>query len=234
MRKNLHKSKRTQRYGLLTGKQRKAVQENTIDKKMKYKLTNPKTGDLLRFLEMFVQDLSRVLENGELDRWSEDYRTRQLLQKLGAIADKSLQQYPLPSFRLAATNTEGRRRYHLKKADYLDFSERDLKTPSFMFNIFTRGLKQNEKSLIDEYVKKVGYEMPLKEEMEYTWNELKKLLTQKMYQPAPPIPIETKEKINRNIETAWKMIFEKLSAEDIREIIMKTGFGIRLISYSSL
>ncbi len=233
MTENLHNSKRTRRIGFFTDRERTKIKEDKIDKSLRNELTNPKTGILTVFLRALVNDLSLALNHKELSDWSENYFTRQELQKLEGILDKFLRQHPLPSFRLAAKNVKGKRVYYLKRTNYLDISEKDLKTPSFMFELFTKGLKQNEKKLIGEYVSQVGYELPLKEGRMYEWKELKKLIEEKIKGTPPPIPDEIIKKLESNLDRAWKIIDEKISPEERTEIINKTGYGIRLQLYHS-
>ena len=202
---------------------------------MKYDLTNPKTGSLTTDLRALVGDLPLILKNKELRSWAEDYRTISDLQLLVAVAENYLAFYKLPFYRLASTTVEGIRKYYLKTEDYARFSTEDLKSAGFMFGLFTKGLKQNEKRFILEYVQKIGYVLPLQKGKKYTWIQVKKLLKQQMNEPniSKTEEAQHKEKRLEYIRTAWNMIHEKLSNEEIGEIIMKTGFGIQLLWYHS-
>ena len=57
-----------------------------------------------------------------------------------------------------------------------------MKTESKRRKIVTKGLKSHEKNLVLEYIKNVGYNLPLEEGKFYTWKQVKQLLTEKIGQ----------------------------------------------------
>ena len=95
----------------------------------------------------------------------------------GAL-DQLLGFHTLPIRKLGVTRTKSRP-YHLKP---VFASGSELKTESKRRKIVTKGLKPHEKNLVLEYIKKVGYNLPLEEVKFYTWKQVKQLLTEKIGQ----------------------------------------------------
>ena len=100
------------------------------------------------------------------------------LCKLQGALDQLLRFDTLPS-RMLGVSRNKRYPYHLKLVS--EYGS-ELKTDSNRRRIVTKGLKSHEKNLVLEYIKKVGYNLPLEEGKFYTWNQVKQILTEKIGQ----------------------------------------------------
>jgi hypothetical protein len=174
------KTVRTKRIGLFTDSQRKQIKRNKINRDNKSKLLpkNQRDSPIYKHLKELSTDLLLMKDNPIFHRFIDDYLVRNELYKLQGALDQLLGFHILPIRKLGVTRTKSRP-YHLKP---VFASGSELKTESKRRKIVTKGLKPHEKNLVLEYIKKVGYNLPLKEDKSYTWKQVKQLLTEKIGQ----------------------------------------------------
>lgn len=174
------KTVRTKRIGLFTDSQRKQIKRNKIDRDNKSKLLpkNQRDSPIFKHLKELPTDLLLMKDNPKFHRFIDDYLVRNELTKLEGALDQLLRFHTLPMRMLAVTRTKSKP-YYLKP---VPASGSELKTESKRRKIVTKGLKPHEKNLVLEYIKKVGYNLPLEEGKFYTWKQVKQLLTEKIGQ----------------------------------------------------
>ena len=174
------KTVRTKRIGLFTDSQRKQIKRNKINRDNKSKLLpmNQRDSPIFKHLKELSTDLLLMKDNPIFHRFIDDYFVRNELYKLQGALDQLLGFHILPIRKLGVTRTKSRP-YHLKP---VFASGSELKTESKRRKIVTKGLKPHEKNLVLEYIKKVGYNLPLEEGKFYTWKQVKQLLTEKIGQ----------------------------------------------------
>ena len=174
------KTVRTKRIGLFTDSQRKQIKSNKINRDNKSKLLpkNQRDSPIFKHLKELPTDLLLMKDNPKFHRFIDDYLVRNELTKLEGALDQLLGFHTLPIRKLGVTRTKSRP-YHLKP---VLASGSELKTESKRRKIVTKGLKSHEKNLVLEYIKKVGYNLPLEEGKFYTWKQVKQLLTEKIGQ----------------------------------------------------
>ena len=174
------KTVRTKRIGLFTDSQRKQIKRNKINRDNKSKLLpkNQRDSPIYKHLKELSTDLLLMKDNPIFHRFIDNYLVRNELTKLEGALDQLLGFHPLPIRKLGVTRTKSRP-YHLKP---VFASGSELKTESKRRKIVTKGLKSHEKNLVLEYIKKVGYNLPLEESKSYTWKQVKQLLTEKIGQ----------------------------------------------------
>ena len=174
------KTVRTKRIGLFTDSQRKQIKRNKINRDNKSKLLpkNQRDSPIFKHLKELPTDLLLMKDNPIFHRFIADYLVRNDLYKLQGALDQLLGFHTLPIRKLGVTRTKSRP-YNLKP---VFASGSELKTESKRRKIVTKGLKSHEKNLVLEYIKKVGYNLPLEEGKFYTWKRVKQLLTEKIGQ----------------------------------------------------
>lgn len=123
-----------------------------------------------------------------------------------------------------------KRLYYLQPIKLKSLAKSGLRKSKY-HEILSEGLKENEWKVIENYIKKCGYIFPLKDNKEYTWLEVKKLLKEEMNPTHNIVDDKIKEVFQNRMNEARKLIREKLSLEEERKIIAKTGFGIQLSQY---
>ena len=172
------KTVRTKRIGLFTDSQRKQIKRNKINRDNKSKLLpkNQRDSPIFKHLKELSTDLLLMKDNPKFHRFIDNYLVRNELIKLEGALDQLLGFHILPIRKLGVTRTNSRP-YHLKP---VFASGSELKTESKRRKIVTKGLKSHEKNLVLEYIKKVGYNLPLEEGKFYTWKQVKQLLTEKI------------------------------------------------------
>ena len=219
------KTVRTKRIGLFTDLQRKQIKRNKINRDNKSKLLpmNQRDSPIFKHLKELPTDLLLMKDNPIFHRFIDDYFVRNELTKLDGALDQLLGFHTLPIRKLGVTRTKSRP-YHLKP---VFASGSELKTESKRRKIVTKGLKSHEKNLVLEYIKKVGYNLPLEEGKFYTWMEVKKLLTEKI--ESKSLTKKDKTILSKRMNLAWKMINSEL---DRKKLTVKTGFDVKLIPYS--
>jgi len=172
------KTVRTKRIGLFTDEQRKQIKRNKISRDNKSKMLpmNQRDSPIFKHLKELSTDLLLMKDNPEFHRFIDNYLVRNELTKLEGALDQLLGFHILPIRKLGVTRTKSRP-YHLKPV-FATGSE--LKTESKRRKIVTKGLKSHEKNLVLEYVKNVGYNLPLDEGKFYTWKQVKQRLIEKI------------------------------------------------------
>lgn len=172
------KTVRTKRIGLFTDEQRKQIKKNKINRDNKSKLLpkNQKDSPIFKHLKELPTDLLLMKDNPVFHEFIDDYFVRNELIKLEGALDQLLRFHTLPIRKLGVTRTKSKP-YYLKS---VLASGSELKVERKRREIVTKGLKSHEKNLVLEYVKKVGYNLPLEEGKSYTWKQVKQLLTEKI------------------------------------------------------
>ena len=219
------KTVRTKRIGLFTDSQRKQIKRNKINRDNKSKLLpmNQRDSPIFKHLKELPTDLLLMKDNHIFREFIDDYFVRKELTKLESALDQLLGFHIVPTRKLGVTRTKSRP-YQLK---LVPASGSELKTESKRRKIVTKGLKSHEKNLVLEYIKKVGYNLPLEEDKFYTWKQVKQLLTEKI--ESKSLTKKDKRIPNKQMNLAWKMINSEL---DRKKLTAKTGFDVRLIPYS--
>jgi len=200
------KTVRTKRIGLFTDSQRKQIKRNKINRDNKSKLLpkNQRDSPIFKHLKELSTDLLLMRDNPIFHEFIDNYLVRNELTELEGALDQLLRPHKLPMRMLGVTRTKSRP-YHLKP---VFASGSELKTESKRRKIVTKGLKSHEKNLVLEYIKKVGYNLPLEEGKFYTWMEVKKLLTEKI--ESKSLTKKDKRILNKQMNLAWKMINSEL------------------------
>ena len=221
------KTVRTKRIGLFTDSQRKQIKRNKINRDNKSKLLpkNQRDSPIFKHLKELPTDLLLMKDNPMFHRFIDDYFVRNELTKLDGALDQLLGFHTLPIRKLGVTRTKSRP-YQLK---LVPASGSELKTESKRRKIVTKGLKSHEKNLVLEYIKKVGYNLPLEEDKFYTWKQVKQLLTEKI--ESKSLTKKDKRIPNKQMNLAWKMINSEL---DRKKLTAKTGFDVKLIRLFSV
>ncbi len=107
----------------------------------------------------------------------EDYNVRNELDRLAGVLDSAIGFHAFPMYRLAPKYK------HTKFClELLEVSDTELRNERNRRYLVTKGLKSHEKNLVLEYIKNVGYNLPLEEGKSYTWKQVKQLLTEKIGQ----------------------------------------------------
>lgn len=232
MAKTVRSSKKIPKIGYFTETQRKHVKNNQISKDDRYKLLKIPNGRLFKQLVGQIDDLHLMIKNKELSSWLIDYNVKNELGRLEGVLDKISRFHVIPLRRLAAKSKDGKRMYHLKRIDNTTSSETEIKKESYRRKQMIVGLKPYEKNFVLQYIEKIGYNMPLEEGVFYTWEQVKKSLSEMINKKDEPITKKDEEILDRRIIQAWKMIDKIINQKQKNEIISKTGFGIGLIPYS--
>ena len=218
------KTVRTKRIGLFTDSQRKQIKRNKMSKDNKSKLlpNNQRDSPIFKHLKELPTDLLLMKDNHIFREFIDDYFVRKELTKLVGALDQLLGFHIVPTRKLGVTRTKSRP-YQLK---LVPASGSELKIEGKRSKIVTKGLKSHEKNLVLEYIKKVGYNLPLEEGKFYTWEEVKK-----HFKVSESKPLTRKDKtiLSKRMNLAWKMINSEL---DRKKLTAKTGFDVKLISYS--
>ena len=176
--KNRHKSKRSSRNGILTENERKSIVNRTISSKDISELSSMKTKrSLTRRLNAISKDLEIIFNNEKFYLWYTDILTHDALNKIQGKIHQHLEFIEFPEYRIAATHIEGKRRFVLKPININKDTKGNMKKERV--KKITRGLKENEKKVILEYVKRKGFSFPLERNQNYGWIEIKKKLMKK-------------------------------------------------------
>ena len=218
------KTVRTKRIGLFTDSQRKQIKRNKINRDNKSKLLpmNQRDSPIFKHLKELPTDLLLMKDNHIFREFIDDYFVRNELTKLEGALDKLLRFHTIPKRMLAVSRNKSKP-YYLKP---VLASGSELKIKRKRRKIVTKGLKSHEKNLVLEYIKKVGYNLPLEEGKFYTWEEVKK-----HFKVSESKPLTRKDKtiLSKRMNLAWKMINSEL---DRKKLTVKTGFDVKLIPYS--
>ena len=172
------KTVRTKRIGLFTDSQRKQIKRNKMSKDNKSKLLpkNQRDSPIFKHLKELPTDLLLMKDNHIFREFIDDYFVRKELTNLEGALDKLLRFHTIPTRMLAVSRNKSKP-YYLKP---VLASGSELKIESKRRKIVTKGLKSHEKNLVLEYIKKVGYNLPLEEGKFYTWKQVKQILTKKI------------------------------------------------------
>lgn len=229
MGKTLQNSNR-KKTGFFNDAQRNAIIAGSVDKTTKSDLVGAKNGSVAIDLHALVGDFRLITDSPFFDTWKLDYQIVQDLIKLEGVLGELLRMELLSRKRIAATKENGKRLFYLKPVELQEYSDSGIRT-SEVVNLLIRGLKQNEKKLIEEYVEKAGYYFPLEAAKKYTWKQVKKLLQEHLNPKLKPVDDNIRGIFQDRIKMAKYMIRQKITPEYERKIISKTGFGIRLEQY---
>ena len=218
------KTVRTKRIGLFTDSQRKQIKRNKINRDNKSKLLpmNQRDSPIFKHLKELPTDLLLMKDNPIFHRFIDDYFVSNELYKLQGALDQLIRFHTIPTRMLGVSRNKSKP-YYLKP---VLASGSELKIESKRRKIVTKGLKSHEKNLVLEYIKKVGYNLPLEEGKFYTWEEVKK-----HFKVSESKPLTRKDKtiLSKRMNIAWKMINSEL---DRKKLTAKTGFDVKLIPYS--
>jgi hypothetical protein len=174
------KTIRTKRIGLFTDEQRKQIKKNKISRDNKSKLLpkNQKDSPIFKHLKELPTDLLLMKDNPVFHEFIDDYFVKRELDKLEGALDQLLRFHSIP-MRMLGVSRNKNKPYYLKP---VLASGSELKVDSKRRRIVTKGLKSHEKNLVLEYMKQVGYNLPLEEGKSYTWKQVRQLLTEKIEQ----------------------------------------------------
>jgi len=219
--------------GLLSRVERGDIRRGRLSPKVKTTLTNQKNGKFTKKLALIVDDIELVLTNEITKDMLSNYKSYQQLDRLRDILDRFFDFSPIPTYRISATVKSGtkKRVFELAKINY-GSSEESIE--QIRSSQLTRGLKDSERTLIQNYTKVRGYNFPLELGKQYSWNEVKTLINKELKKTNLGVPKSEKEKARESYKLAWNMIRENIDEKRKTEILDRTGFWIQLKQYSGI